>query len=100
MTLKQFQEAIESINQRDKYLSDLSSMFHIELFDSDLYNSVMKTEDILWHSNYSDEGVDWILWYLYEDVPKIITVDEKDIDVTDVKDFYNFLKEYAINSIN
>jgi len=36
--------------------------------------------------------VDLIYWWLFEDTEKIITLNNKDYDVTHIKDLHNFLE--------
>lgn len=51
-------------------------------------------------SNFTDEGVDWIYWWLFEDVDKVIYFETDTLfghqsvklDITTVEALYNYLK--------
>lgn len=53
---------IQSFNNNIDKLCDMG----IDIINSDLYNDFDKVVEILIFSNFTEEGQDWINWWLYE----------------------------------
>ena len=66
------------------------------LFESDWVTSVEKMLDIFIESHFTDEGVDWICYYLFE------TIEDKRVIVTKEADLFKEKEEveYHLNSID
>lgn len=92
MEKEEFIKIINSIIKIDDTITKLYDI-GIDIINSPLYDYV-KIADTLWTCIYGKEGMDIINWWLYESVDKIITVDDKNIDVTQVENLYNFLNKY------
>ena len=103
ISFKLFSEMIASIkeqNELDQKVSDVLG----QLCDSYI---MMNSRNKMYSALYKllgetmDDVGDYIGWWLYEDVEKKITIKNtkskktKIIDVSDIKDFYNFLVKNA-----
>lgn len=66
------------------------------LYESDWYDSVGAMLDLFLESHFTEEGVDWISYYLFEDV------DDKAAYITRDKDIFNEEKEirYPLDTID
>lgn len=65
ITREEFRDAIQHIKSFNRTL-DLLCDFGIDLTNSDLFNDFGVISDKLFASNFTDEGCDWINWWLYE----------------------------------
>ena len=91
-----FIKMIENIKKEDERIKKISNFLEEEIMDGwcilkDNYNQeVIK---ILLISIFTEEGYDDIMWWLYEDVNKVITYKNKEYNVENIDDFYNWLNE-------
>lgn len=71
----------------------------IDLTEGPIATSIDTLLDSWIDSITGEEGSDLIYWWLFDDVDKIIYKDDKEINIENVGDFYNYLKdnEYFIN---
>lgn len=86
-----FVEQIETAKQFDELINTLYK-FGIDLIESPLYNLPSKMFDNFVKTICNEDGGDLIYWYLYEDVPKIIWENEKEIPINTIDDLYDYLK--------
>lgn len=80
------------------------------LYDSDWFNSELDVFDGFLKSNFNDEGVDLIYWWMYDDVEKIISINVertlftdskvKKISVETLDELWNFINNYKEDYIN
>lgn len=95
-SIKTFEAAIERMEEAisgKKYGSNL--------INSDWYESYGKLSDLFLESHFTENGMDLIYWWLYDDVDHIIyeSVDEdlfekkKDVehDVNNIEDLWNYM---------
>jgi hypothetical protein len=80
MSEEQFINLINLVKKEDDKLDEIYKVIGGKMFE------------IIIKTYMSIDAFDWIEWWLYEDVKKIITIENKPIDVTEIKDFYKFLK--------
>ena len=93
MTKEQFVETISYMQEFVNLIDELRQM-GIDLIESKLYNLPANIFDQFVYSHFTEFGQDLVFWWMYEDVPKEITLDDGKVhDVEDVNDFYEFLVE-------
>lgn len=63
MEFKEFKEILESAIQHDDQLQHYSNILK---FDHDIFQFGWILLDKIWFQNFSEEGVDWINWWLWE----------------------------------
>ena len=84
-------KALKAIQEKDAKLNSLYEM-GVELID---FNSECETQLMVALAKLigkdEDRTLDWIYWWLYEDVDKIIYDNGGGINVTDINDFVEFL---------
>lgn len=91
MKFEDFKQLITLIQNASKYIDTLYDL-NVDITNSVLLDSYYKITDKYLNTIVKNgEALDLIYWYLYENVDKVITVKDKSIDVSDIKDFYNFL---------
>lgn len=73
-----FELAINVIQRLEKFNNSLLDV-RVDISSSDFY-SFGVLADLIWKSNYTDEGVDYINWFIYE------SNDE------DIEDVYNYVE--------
>lgn len=71
-THQEFEEAIERLSSA--IAGNNRSVF---IYDADWVDAEGRLFDILLNSNFTEEGVDTIYWWLYESVDKVIYVTEE-----------------------
>lgn len=63
----------------------------IEIVDSKLFGITGQIFDQFVYTNFTEEGQDLVFWWIFEDVPKEITVNMVTYDVEDIDYFYKYL---------
>lgn len=92
MTLKTLKEIIELHKHFSNYIDKLSDL-HIEIIDTPIWNDFYELFDKMITSSFNEVQADYIFWWLYEDVDKIIYMDDKEeVDVTELEDLYKYLE--------
>lgn len=97
MKEKEFKEAISLI----KEFMSLEESLHklsIEIADSKLYSIPGRLFDMLIETSFTDEGIDLIFWWLYEDVPKEVTDNMVKYNLESVDALWKYLnkKRYVL----
>ena len=85
-----FEKAIDRIGE-----AITGSKYTCNLWDSDWYISIGKMFDIFLDTHFTEKGVDWVSYYVFEDIEdKVVTVKQE-------KDIFNEEKEikYHLNSL-
>lgn len=82
------QKFTESLNRIDKAISGLK--YPSFIFECDWYNIESDIFNMCLNAYLTDEGVDTVHWWLYEDVDKIIYTDEKSIPVRTLGQLWEF----------
>lgn len=67
ITKEQFEEFIENYYLFDNYVNELQKL-QIDIIETPLFNQFAKLNDLFLTTNFTEEGVDWINWWLYERV--------------------------------
>jgi hypothetical protein len=91
--ITEFQSFNKAIDKIEKVLTGRS--YSYTLFESDWVTSVEKMLDIFIESHFTNEGIDWICYYLFE------TIKDKKVTVTKEADLFKEKEEveYHLNSI-
>lgn len=100
--VKFIQSYIEFQESVDKFDMAITGKNHPSiLFETKWYDAVGKMLDSFLDSHFTEEGVDLICWWLFEDVNHIIyskidndlfdSEKEVEIDVNHIEDLYNYL---------
>ena len=92
--LEQYQRFNKAFGRIEEAL--MGKKFSSNLCESDWYDSVGYMLDIFLESHFTEDGVDWIYYYLFEDVK------DKAAYITQDKDMFNEEKEvrYPLNTID
>ena len=91
MELKELENFIERLKDADEYCGKLRDL-GIDIYETPVYESVGFISDIFLHSHLTDEGVDSVYWWIYQDDKTFSTKDHRLIVLTNVEELYNFLK--------
>lgn len=90
--ISSYQEFYNGIERFEKAITGKNYSFN--LLETDWGDAVGKMLDLFLDSHFTDSGVDWITYWLWEDIDdKVVTIDDKDI-------FGDKKKEYHLNSID
>ena len=97
MKEKEFKEAISLI----KEFMSLGESLHkldIDIINSKLYDIPGRLFDMLIETNFTDEGIDLVFWWLYEDVPKEVTDNAVKYDLESIDALWKYLnkKRYVL----
>ena len=67
MTKKEFKNIINLYKKYESYITEYSD-FGIYLYEGKYPITEISTQiaDLLWKEIYSEEGIDWINWFMYE----------------------------------
>ena len=76
--------SLEAINSRCFKLSEMG----IDIADSDIVSNAECIAMAIFKENYTDEGIDWIMWWVYEKAgdPDIKAYDEKGKEIISTLD--------------
>ena len=88
-----FDKIINAIKEQDKIDEQVSDALELVCDSWVMFNTKNKKYEVLGEllkAAMQDES-DYIGWWLYDDVKKVVWVDEKKIDVSTTKKLYDFL---------
>ena len=96
ITKDKFEEIIATAAKYDKELSEVSNIIN---FEHSLFEYFWKQFDLTLNILFSEEGVDWVNWWIWErpkDDENSHAWDEegKEIPTKSVEDLWNIVKEY------
>ena len=93
MKLEDFKHLIDHKIKFDNDLELIERLTGIRLIDSDLITDSYNIFDAAIALSFTEEGQDLVFWWLYEDVPKIIYIEETKIDVENIEDLWNYMMD-------
>lgn len=75
-----------------------SKVLDLNALDAIILETSGRILEELWRAYFTDEGVDWINWYLYEKRPGLEAYDETGavIPTENSEDLWNIVKSYNI----
>ena len=103
ITKEQLSEFLDRYSKFDKAVirmgeavSGKSYPYSTDLFETDWYTHVSEMYDIFLESHFTDEGIDWINYYFFEDIEDHL------VTVTISADLFNkeHEVEYHLNSVD
>lgn len=97
LTKTEFADYITEYLKFEEGVDKLSNLLgNIPLYESNLYGNVGKMLDLFLDSHFTEEGVDWVCYYLWENV------DDKYVKITKPKDIFNEEEEieYHLNTLD
>jgi len=66
MKLKKFKRVFELHKENDKFLDDSSDILGVDMGESVPVTSFWQMIDLFWSIEYTEEGIDWINWFMFE----------------------------------
>lgn len=101
LTKKLFVKAINNYNDFDKAIDRISKAiageghYFCDIFQTDWCDAVYGIFDSFIHSHFNDCGCDLIEWWLWEDVDKIITLqDGTEVNVESLDALWEYIVSY------
>ena len=92
LTLEALKEILEFHKKFTDYTDKLADL-GIELIDTPVWNNFYEMFDKIIIISFNEVQADYIFWWLYEDVEKIIYhSDGSKTDVTELEDLYKYLE--------
>ena len=91
--ISEFQTFEQAIDRMEEAIS--GSQYGCGLWESDWYSAVGRMFDIFIDTHFTEQGADWVFYYMFENIKdKIVTVKQD-------KDIFNEEKEieYHLNSL-
>lgn len=90
-----FIESIHSIMAYNEELDKIEKIIGGNIFESNICQAVWKIADNLINvlAEENMDLVDLICWWLYEDVDKILYIGNNELDVSDIGQLYDYIKE-------
>ena len=94
MVLKKFKQIIQMyqdiLEERDKFDEIGFSI------DAPIFNYIDSMFDMLLHAYLTDDGVDWVYWWLLEPGNKAYNKDGSEIKTDTIEDLYKLLEPYFL----
>lgn len=95
ITFEELKRQIDLKKQFDKKLKELQEVLNSrDLFEIDLVQITYQLFDNYIYSHFDEDGADFIFWWIYDTVPKVIYIDETEYNVEDLQDLWKYLVEY------
>lgn len=66
ITRKEFIQYIEIVNKNNSNIDELEKVLGVSIFEASIFETFEAMNELFLHQNFTDEGVDIIYWYLYE----------------------------------
>lgn len=94
MTFTEFKHFIEKHNEFSSFHDTLYEL-NVDITESTAFSYVGWLEAKYIRDHFTEYGVDWVEWWLYEHFSgrKTVKEDGKELDVTSIEDFWKFLSE-------
>lgn len=97
---EEFIKLLETIQEEDKVNREIEDVLE-KISSSYIIIDVPKSRYIMLGLIFTEEEIEWIDWWLYEDVEKIVTYsDGQERDITKIEELYNFLIEEQEDGLN
>lgn len=64
--------------------------------DAPIFDYIDSMFDMLLHARLTDEGVDWVYWWLFEPGNKAYNKDGSEIKTETIEDLYKLIEPYFI----
>lgn len=93
----EFTDYINEFLSFQKTVDKLSDLLgDIPLFESNIYINVGRMLDLFLDTHFTEDGADWVYYYLFEDI------EDKYVKITKPKDIFNEEEEfeYHLNSLD
>ena len=92
-----FLKTLERKREYDKIIDGLHSLLNIDVGDSDFIDIPYTWFDTIIETNFSQEGADWIFWYLYDKQEdyKAKRADGTEIKLDTDEDLWNFVNNFG-----
>ena len=66
MKLEVFKRIFELYKENEKFLDDTKNVLKLDLSETVSNDCFWETLSLIWDNEYTEEGVDWINWYMFE----------------------------------
>lgn len=99
MTKEIFEERINANTRIWDFLNEVYKM-KIDLYNCPLFEEFCRLEKVLWEETYTEEGVDWIYWFMDEKMGSNNPEEMKAYDsdgneiCKNVSELYDFIEKY------
>lgn len=95
-----FLKTIESHRKYNEIVDNLSELLKAPiLYEANIISIPFEWFDTILETNFSEEGIDWINWYLYDrpkDNPTVTLADGQTIDIDTDEKLWEFVRYYGI----
>lgn len=99
LTFENFEKFINSAKSNFENASELNSKFGLNFVDSSFEKEYDALFNIILSENFTNEGIDLIEWWLFDDSKKIIYYKDEDNateDVSDVEDLFYYIERNGL----
>ena len=97
ITKEQFLKALKYNREFNEHADAISSTLRAsDFYESPIVENGNALFDLLIDSNFSEEGRDWVYWYLYEDGKIAYYADGTQIKLESDEDLWDLVKNYGI----
>ena len=101
MTKEEFKNIIDLYKKYESYITEYGN-FGIYLYEGryPIAEVSMQIADLLWKEIYSEEGIDWIFWFMFENdfgAKGLKAFDsDKNLICQDVDSLYDYIEQYKL----
>lgn len=103
MTREKFKEMIYNIEEYNDFVDELYKL-KIDIYNCKYTEYAGIFFDELMKSEFGEEGLDLVSWWLYEDVDHVLYEDESEskeaIDLNNIDDLYDYLTKGGRDEVN
>ena len=103
MTREKFKEMIYNIEEYNDFIDELYKL-KIDIYSCRYTDYAGIFFDELMKSEFGEEGLDLVSWWLYEDVDHVLYEDESEskevIDLNNIDDLYDYLTKGGRDEVN
>ena len=93
MEFDKFKKTVNLVNEVDEYINKLYNL-EVDISDSIIFKNILELQSIVFENEYNEAGVDYIYWYLFENVEHIIYDDNSNIiiEINSLEDLWNYVE--------
>lgn len=96
--VEQFKEAIELYQKHEELMDDFEKLFPGGFYESKFADCFWRMQDLVFKTNFNENGLDWINWWLYEkdgnSELKAYEKNETEIPTETIEDLWDLVKQY------
>lgn len=92
MKLETFKKVFELYQKNEEFLNNTKDLLKLEMYEVTPVECFWETMDILWREIYTEEGIDWINWYMFEKSEGLCAYQDGEIFLETLEELWEYVE--------